>query len=76
MSSPSLNMEICRNSDIEEQKVGGLLDLPVELILDILQYLEARFIVNVLARVCTLFRLVTFAMTVNTVNIAFDIFFG
>jgi len=34
----------------------GLVDLPVEIILQILQYLEVKFIVNVLAEVSQLFR--------------------
>ena len=34
----------------------GLVDLPVEILLQILQYLEVKFIVNVLAEVSQLFR--------------------
>ena len=51
---PKMSMQ-CDDSELE-QTAPSLTELPIEVILHILQYLNVRFITEVLAEVSTLFR--------------------
>ena len=52
LEAPELSMDVCEVDDVSLR----LTDLPVELLLHILQYLEVKFISEVLSQVSDIFR--------------------